>query len=170
MKVADKFAKKAFRKGAAEEPVELTEVVEEPSDDDYVLYGGAGQRPKGRRRTLLDLSALEEEAVSQAHRAVSDFLARHGSEILGEQARDVLAEMAQEMGPQVAAEVFREKAPEVLASVAMEAALAAAREIVQQVAAEVIERVARELVPQVAEEIILREIERLKAQVRQGLA
>jgi hypothetical protein len=169
-KVAEKFTKKAFDGGndRDEEPLELTEVVEEPSNEEYVLYG-AGARPKGRRRSLIDLSALEEVALSQAHQASAEFLAERGPEILAEQAREVLAETARQIAPQVAQEVFREKAGEVLSAVAEEAALRAAREVFREFAAEVLERVAREMVPKVAEEIIEREIERIKTSVRQGL-
>ena len=150
-KVAEKFTKRSFREGPprGEEPIELTEVVEEPSDDNYVLYGKSG-RAKSRRRSLIDLDALEEVALREAQRAMATFLAEHGEEVLAEEAREVLAETAAKVGPRVAEAVFREKATEVLAGVAEEAALKAAREVVQAVAAGVIER--------------------LKAQVREKLA
>jgi hypothetical protein len=167
--VADKFTKKYRQGPAGEEPVELTEVVEEPSDDNYVLYG-AERRPRSKRRSLIDLGALEDVALREAQRATAAFLAEHGADVLAEEARQVLEEIAREVAPQVAREVFRERAAEVLAPVAEQAALAAAREVLQKIAAEVVARVAREVVPKVAEELILREIEKLKAQVKQGLS
>jgi hypothetical protein len=166
--VADKLTKKYRQGPAGEEPVELTEVVEEPSDDNYILYGE--RRPKSRRRSLIDLGALEDVALREAQRATAAFLAEHGADVLAEEARQVLEETAREVAPQVAREVFRERAAEVLAPVAEQAALAAAREVLQKIAAEVVARVAREVVPKVAEELILREIEKLKAQVKQGLS
>jgi hypothetical protein len=168
--VADKLTKKYRQGPAGEEPVELTEVVEEPSDDNYVLYGSGERRPRSKRRSLIDLGALEDVALREAQRATAAFLAEHGADVLAEEARQVLEETAREVAPQVAREVFRERAVEMLAPVAQQAALAAAREVVGKIAAEVIERVVREIVPKVAEEVILREIEKLKAQVKQGLS
>lgn len=170
--MADKFTKKYLSQGSsgADEPLELTEVVEEPSDDNYVLYGREGRAPRTRRRSLIDIGALEEVALREARRVAADFLAEHGPDILADEAREVMAETAREVAPQVAQEVLRERAAEVLSQVAEQAALAAAREAVGRLAEAIIDRVAREVVPRVAEEAIGREIERLKASMRQGLS
>lgn len=173
-KVVEKYTKKLFGHSPVpnDEPLELTEVVEEPADDNYVLYGAERSdhgRPRARRRSLIDLSALEDVALTQAQEAVAKFLAAHGAEILAAQAKDTLAEVAREVAREVAPQVLREKAVEVLTGVAEQVAIVAAREVMQVLAAQVIERVAREVVPKVAEEIIVREIERVKTSVRAGL-
>jgi uncharacterized membrane protein len=168
--VAEKFGKKTLRPGLNDEPVELTDVVEEAAEEDYVLYGQQPPRARARRKSLIDLGALEDVAMAQAKRAVAQFLNENGADIVAAEAHEALAEVAHEVAPRVAAEVFREQAGEVLAAVAEEAALKAAREAFREVAADIIEKVARELIPKAAEEVIMREIEKIKASMRQGLS